>query len=209
MLQTILVVLVTFCVLIYSEWLARAKQIHAELTRKFVHITVGTFVAFWPFFLNWSEIELLSLAFFVVVALSIKYNVFRSIHAVKRNIIGELMFAVIIGLLAVVCSSKWVFMAAMLNLSLADGLAAIVGIGWGESNTYKVFGHTKSRAGTAAFFVSSLCIMIVYGLFAHSGISFLTILWLPVLATVAENISVEGTDNFVVPMLIALVLISG
>lgn len=209
MLSTIFVVLVTFCVLIYSEWLARAKQIHAELTRKFVHITIGTFVAFWPFFLSWRDIELLSLAFFAVVALSIKYNIFRSIHAVKRNVMGELIFAVVIGILAVVSSSKWVFMVAMLNLSLADGLAAIVGVGWGDSSTYKVLGHTKSIAGSAAFFVTSLCTMVAYGLFAHSGISLLTIIWLPILATAAENVAIEGTDNFVVPLLVALVLISG
>jgi phytol kinase len=208
MLRTLFVVLVTFFILVYAEWLARAKQIHAELTRKLVHITIGTFVAFWPFFLSWNEIEFLSLAFLIVVSISIKFDVFRSIHAVKRNAMGELLFAVVIGLLAYSITSPWVFAAAMLNLSLADGFAAIVGLGWGEGNSYKVFGHTKSIAGTLAFFVTSLIIMIVYSVFSHLGPSILTIILLPAVAAAVENVSVQGMDNIVIPLLVALVLTS-
>lgn len=209
MLMTVFVVVVTFCILVFSEWLARAKQIHAELTRKLVHVAVGSFVAFWPFFLSWRQIEILSLAFFVVVSLSVKLNIFRSIHAVKRNMTGELLFAIVIGLLAAISTTKWVFMAAMLHLSIADGLAAVIGLGWGDTNAYKVFGKTKSIAGSSAFLVCSYLILIAYGLFAGSSTSFFTILWLPILATAAENLAVQGTDNLVMPMLIALVLTSG
>ncbi len=209
MLATIAVVLVTFCILVFAEWLSRAKEIHAELTRKLVHVAVGSFVAFWPFFLSWRSIQLLSLAFFVVVALSVKLNIFRSIHAVKRNMTGELLFAIVIGMLALISTTKWVFMAAMLHLSIADGLAAVIGLGWGDSNSYKVFGKTKSIAGSTAFWISSFCILIAYVTFSHSTTSFTTVLWLPFLATAAENLAVQGTDNLVMPMLIAVVLTSG
>jgi phytol kinase len=209
MLSAALVVFATFCILVFSEWLARAKQIHAELTRKIVHIAVGTFVAFWPFFLTWYQIQALSLAFFVVVCLSIRFNIFRSIHAVKRNIMGELLFAVVIGMLALISPSDWVFMAAMLHLSLADGLAAIVGLGWGDTNGYKVLGRSKSVAGSVAFLISSFLILAAYGVFADSSTSFFTLLWLPLAATVAENVAAQGTDNLVMPMLIAVVLTSG
>jgi dolichol kinase len=209
MLLTIFVVLITFGILVFSEWLARAKQIHAELTRKLVHIAVGTFVAFWPFFLTWRQIQLLSLAFFIVVCISIKLNIFSSIHAVKRNMMGELLFAVIIGVLALISTSEWVFMAAMLHLSLADGLAAVVGLGWGDNNSYKVLGRAKSIAGSVAFLATSFCILAAYGIFADSSTSFFTLLWLPFVATAAENIAAQGTDNLVMPLLIAVVLTAG
>lgn len=208
-LWTILVVAVTFCILLGAEYLSRSKDIHAELTRKLVHVAVGSFVAFWPFFLSWRQIQLLSLAFFVVICLSIKFNIFRSIHAVKRSIIGELLFAVVIGLLATIASNEWVFMAAMLHLSLADGLAAVVGIGWGDNNSYRVFGRMKSLAGSVAFLITSFCILAAYGLFAGSATSFATLLWLPFLATAVENLAVQGTDNLVMPLAIALVLSTG
>jgi phytol kinase len=209
MLLTALVVLITFCILVFSEWLARAKQIHAELTRKLVHVAVGSFVAFWPFFLTWRQIQLLSLAFFIVICISVRLNVFRSIHAVQRNMMGELLFAIVIGLLALISTNPWVFTAAMLHLSLADGIAAIVGLGWGDTNKYKVFGRTKSIAGSLAFLVTSFLILVAYGILADSSTSFLTLLWLPFIATAAENLAVQGTDNLVMPMLIAVVLSSG
>lgn len=208
-LWTILVVAITFCILLGAEYLSRAKDIHAELTRKLVHVAVGSFVAFWPFFLSWRQIQLLSLAFFVVICISIKFNIFSSIHAVKRSITGELLFAIVIGLLATINSNEWVFMAAMLHLSLADGLAAVVGLGWGDNNGYKVFGRMKSLAGSVAFLVTSFCILAVYALFADSTTSFATLLWLPFVATAVENLAVQGTDNLVMPMTIALVLGSG
>lgn len=208
-LLTILVVLVTFVILVAAEYLSRAKQIHAELTRKMVHVAVGTFVAFWPFFLTWRQIQLLSLAFFIVLCVSIKLNIFRSIHAVRRGITGELLFAVAIGLLALISTNEWIFMAAMLHLSIADGLAALIGVGWGDNNSYKVWGKTKSIVGSSAFLISSFCILAAYGIFAHSSTSFLTIVWLPFIATATENLAVQGTDNLVMPMLIAAVLTSG
>jgi len=208
-LLTILVVLVTFVILVAAEYLSRAKQIHAELTRKMVHVAVGTFVAFWPFFLTWRQIQLLSLAFFIVLCISIKLNIFRSIHAVRRGITGELLFAVAIGLLALISTNEWIFMAAMLHLSIADGLAALIGVGWGDNNSYKVWGKTKSIVGSSAFLISSFCILVAYGIFAHSSTSFLTVVWLPFIATATENLAVQGTDNLVMPMLIAAVLTSG
>jgi phytol kinase len=206
---TVFVIIVTFCILVSAEYLARAKQIHAELTRKLVHVAVGTFVAFWPFFLTWREIQWLSIAFFLVVCLSIKFNVFSSIHAVKRSITGELLFALVIGLLALICTNKWVFLAAMLHLSIADGMAAVIGLGWGDKNSYKVFGRTKSVAGSMAFLVASFLILIAYAVFAHAPTSFFTYAWLPFVATITENLAVQGTDNLVTPMLVALVLTSG
>jgi phytol kinase len=209
MFATVLTIAVTFCILVAAEYLARAKQVHAELTRKLVHVAVGSFVAFWPFFLTWRTIQLLSLAFFVVVCLSIKFEVFRSIHAVQRNIMGELLFAIVIGVLAAISPTPWVFTAAMLHLSLADGLAAVIGLGWGDTNSYKVLGKKKSIAGTTAFIVASYAILALFGIFSHSSTSVITLLWLPLVAAAAENVAVYGTDNLVMPLVVALVLSSG
>ncbi len=203
-----LAVVIVFLILVFSEYLSRYKGVHSELTRKLVHIMVGISVAFWPFFLSWQQIQLLSFAFLVVVGLSVKLNIFRSIHAVKRNAMGEVLFALVIGILALIVTNKWIFAAAMLHLSLADGMAAVVGLGWGENNTYKVLGHSKSVAGSLAFFFCSMFIMIGYVAFSHAAPGAVPLLWLPVVATIAENLAVQGTDNMVIPLLVGLVLTS-
>jgi phytol kinase len=205
---TIVATIVVLLIILFAEYLSRYKGVHSELTRKFVHILVGVFVAFWPFFLSWKQIQLMSIAFLVVVLISIKLNVFGSIHAVKRNTIGEVLFAVVIGILAFIVTSKWIFAAAMLHLSLADGLAAIAGLAWGDNSKYKIMGRTKSLVGSLTFFFTSIFIMIWYVALSGNDYSAVTLIWLPVMATVAENISGEGTDNLVVPLLVALVLSS-
>lgn len=201
-------VFVVFLILVFAEYLSRYKGVHSELTRKLVHIMVGTFVAFWPFFLSWRQIQMLSLAFLLVVLISIWLNVFKSVHAVSRNVAGEVLFAMVIGILAFLSTSEWVFAASMLYLSLADGMAAVVGLLWGEENQYKVFGHIKSVAGSLAFFFTAVLISVVYTAFSGATQSATVLLWLPVVATISENIAVSGTDNLVIPLLAALVLIS-
>lgn len=205
---TIAAIAVVFLILVFSEYLSRSKGVHSELTRKIVHVLVGMFVAFWPFFLSWRQIQVLSLLFLVVVLISIKLNIFNSIHAVRRNVWGEVLFAVAIGMLAFIATDPWVFAAAMLHLSLADGLAAVIGLAYGEHNSYRILGRTKSLAGSLAFFFTSLVIMIWYVAFSSDTASAVSVLWLPVMATVAENLSGEGTDNLVIPLLVALVLTS-
>ncbi len=208
MIATLAAILVVFCLLAFAEYLARTTAIHTELTRKFVHMSVGTFVAFWPFFLSWGVIETISLLFLFVVLLSIRLDLFRSIHAVKRNNTGEILFAMAIGGLALISSSKWIFMAAMLNLAIGDGMAAIIGTLYGDGNQYKVFKHTKSRAGSIAFFVCSELILVAYAAFGHGHIAFFDFIWMPLVATAAENLAVNGTDNVVVPVIVALLLSS-
>lgn len=205
---TIAAVAVVFLILVLAEYLSRYKGVHSELTRKIVHVLVGAFVAFWPFFLSWRQIQVLSVLFLVVVLISIKLSIFNSIHAVARNKMGEVLFAVIIGILAFISTNEWVFAAAMLHLSLADGLAAVIGLAYGEGNSYRIMGRTKSLAGSLAFFFASLAIMVWYVAFSGANASAVSVLWLPVAATIAENLSGEGTDNLVIPLLVALVLTS-
>lgn len=205
---TIVAIVVVFLILIFAEYLSRYKGVHSELTRKLVHILVGMFVAFWPLFLSWQQIQVLSVLFLLAVLFSIKFRVFNSIHAVSRNSLGEVLFAVVIGILAFIANDEWIFAAAMLHLSLADGLAAIVGLAYGEGNSYKIMGRTKSLAGSLSFFFASVAIMFWYVAFSGTDYSVVKMLWLPVVATIAENISGEGTDNLVIPLLVALVLTS-
>lgn len=206
MIGTLIVLVVVFLILILAEYLSRYRGVHSELTRKLVHVLVGVFVAFWPFFLSWRQIQLLSLAFLLVVIISVKLNIFGSIHAVKRNFMGEILFAMIIGILAFISTDEWIFMAAMLHLSLADGLAAVMGLAFGDNNKYKVLGETRSLAGSLTFFFCSVLIMLFYTIAGDQSYSGLTLVWLPVMATIAENFAIKGTDNLIIPLLVAFTL---
>jgi phytol kinase len=202
----ILTVLAVFVVLCLSELGWRKHWLDNEVGRKFVHITVGSFVAFWPFFLSWNEIRLLSLAFLVVVLASRGLGVFRAIHSVQRPTYGEVFFAITVGLLTFITHTKGVYAAAVLQMSLADGLAAIVGTRFGRDNKYHLLGHNKSVAGTAAFLVTSLLILIGYRVFGTLGLPIGVIVFGALTATMLENLGAFGLDNIMVPLFIGILL---
>lgn len=204
----LVVIAVVFLILLGAEYLSRNKGLHSELSRKLVHISVGTFAAFWPFFLSWRQIQVLSIIFLVGMVMSVRLHFFRSIHDVERKATGEILAVTIVALLSFITTSEWVFMAAMLHLSLADGLAAVVGVLYGDNNSYKILGEQRSLAGSLAFFFTSAIIMVFYAAFSGAVYSSVTVLWLPVAATFIENVAVRGSDNVAIPLLVAFVLTS-
>lgn len=196
---------IVFVILVASELWWRLRHPKSELSRKFIHITVGSFVAFWPFFLSWNQIRILALGFVVTVAISKWFHIFRSIHSVQRPTWGEVYFAIVVGAVSFVTHSKAIYAVSLLQMSLADGLAAIVGVRYGRRNRYHIFGNLKSVIGTLTFLVSSLLILVGYSLHSHH-LSVAYIIGLSLTATAAENIAIGGLDNLIIPFLIALVL---
>ncbi len=201
-------ILAVFAVLVLSEIAWRGHKIRGELGRKTVHMTVGSFVAFWPFFMSWNEIRLLSLAFLVVVIISDRFKIFKAIHSVQRPTFGEICFALVVGALTFVTHSKGIYAAALLQMSLADGLAAVVGTRYGRRNTYKIFKHGKSVVGTLTFMVVSALIFAGYAAFGVGNS-------LPTLheaaagvvgGAILENLGLFGLDNLLVPLFVGYLL---
>jgi phytol kinase len=206
MIAILLAVLPVFLLLVFTEYLWRHNKLRGESARKFVHILVGSYVAFWPFFISFEAIQLISAAFLLVVAVSLKFNVFKSIHGVARQTWGEVLFAVGIGLVAVLTNEPWVFAACILHLSVADGLAALTGLAWGKKTMYVIAGHKKSLVGTGVFWFSSLIItaIAIYHLPYLQLESRSLLLWLPLATSFTENLGLGGTDNVLVPLIVYL-----
>lgn len=210
----ILTVVVVLALLLFNEAWSRRQQphslrhLHGEFNRKFAHITIGSFVAFWPYFLSSADIKLLSAAFLIVVALSRYFNIFKAIHSVQRPTWGEFWFALVVGGLAFVAPQHpHIYTAALLEMALADGLAAVIGTHYGNRYRYAVFGSPKSVIGTLTFFVVSCAILAGYVLMSTSVLSLPLLLLIALIATALENFSVRGLDNLVVPLFVAGVLL--
>lgn len=202
----LLSVLAIFCTLLLSEFGWRKRWLANELGRKFVHIVVGSFVAFWPFFLSWSEIRMVSVAFLAVVVVSQELKIFKAIHSVQRPTYGEVCFAVVVGALTFVTHSKAIYAVSLLQMSVADGLAAIIGTHYGRTNRYYLWGHAKSLAGTLTFMVASLMLLLGYKYYHASHLSVLVLGLGAVGAALVENIAVLGLDNLIVPLCMGLLL---
>lgn len=202
----VIAVIVTFLLLSTTELLWRKGHVKKEYARKLVHMSVGTFVAFWPFFLEWNHIRLLSLAFVVVISLSLWLRIFKSIHGVERPTWGEVLFALSVGLITLLTSDPYIYMAAILHMSIADGAAAVVGERYGKRNAYRVFGQRKSWIGSTAFLIASLGILAGYSWLSGNTVSATYITILALAATGLENAGWRGFDNLLVPVVVAVVL---
>lgn len=191
--------------LVFSEYLWRAQHVRGEVGRKLVHVTVGMFVAFWPYFMTWQEIRIMCVAFFFVVLISQRLNTFKAIHEVKRKTHGELLFPVGILLASFLATTELVFTVAVLHLALADGFAAIFGTIYGERRHYRVFSYKKSVVGTVTFLVISFLLIGYVVLTQGSSYALANIwilIWLPLIAAFMENVGVLGTDNVLVPLVV-------
>lgn len=201
----LLTLIIVALLLVVNELWWRKQKKHSELSRKFVHITVGSFVAFWPYFLSWDTIRLLSLAFLLVVGLSKYFGIFKAIHSVTRPTWGEVYFALAVGLVTLVTNRPAVYAVALLQMSLADGLAAVVGTKYGRGNEYKVIGMEKSLAGSSTFLITSYVLLLSLAVFSVP-VSIIACLGIAIVATAAENVAGVGLDNLVVPLLVASLL---
>lgn len=192
--------------LVANELRWRRTKVHKEHSRKIVHILVGSFVAFWPYYLSWDQIRVISLAFLVGVGLSKMLNIFASIHEVDRFSVGEVCFALAVGTLTYITRVHWIYTASLLQMSVADGIAAIVGVHYGRKNRYKVFGSTKSLIGTATFFVSSLAILVIAGKLSGAGMAIWLLVAASLIATGVENVAVYGLDDLLLPVIVSVIL---
>ncbi len=192
-------------ILLLSEHLSRRKKTNSEFSRKAVHILVGCFVAAWPWLLDWWQIQLLAIGFILGVTISQYAGIFKAIHAVQRPTYGELCFGAAVGLVPLITHNKWMFAVAILHMALADGLAAVVGVTYGRSNQYKVWGHAKSLAGSLTFFAVSVVLLVAYSLLV-GPIGWEHVLAIALVSTLLENIALYGLDNLFVPLLVVIVL---
>ncbi len=199
-----------FGTLILSELLWRLNILKGENQRKFVHISVFTFSAFLPWLISWEQIRILASLMLIGTLLNRYKKVLHFLGDVRREDYGDILMPVAIIACSFLTTNKIFFALAILQVSLADGLAAVVGVRYGRHWRYKVFRQEKTVVGSMAFWFVSLCIIGTGGLIAHDFISFSSyvalLLFLPPLLTGLENMSGPGFDNIIVPLL-ALVII--
>ena len=153
--------------------------------------------------------QVLSLAFLAVIALSRWQHIFKGIHSVKRKSWGELFYPIGIGVASLVTANKYIFAAAVLNLSLADGLAALVGLKYGKSHQYHIGDATKSYVGTVSFVVISAIIVgwAVYNLGQTEMVMpAFVIMVVPIATSVVENVAPLGSDNLFIPLTVIALL---
>ena len=214
MISAILIPAITgACLFVIGEVIRRRIGWSNEYSRKLIHVIHGLVVIGWSFWLPDSFIigfELVFLACMVGFKYVVKHwPQFGWMYDVKRRSYGEFFYPVGVIAALSVTNDSWVFVVAVAQLAITDAVAALVGKTFGRSNEYKVFGSTKSVAGSTAFFIVAQVLFMTTILTTHAVPGLITAIMLlgaSACLTLVENVSVYGSDNIFLPMTTALLL---
>jgi phytol kinase len=206
MLRIFYTILAVFIALVINEYLWHKKIIKNEVARKSIHISVAAFVAFWPYYLSYLNIEYIAVAFILVIFVSRKYGFFQSIEQVKRNTFGEYFFPLGILFVALLNPQKEIFTVALLCVGFADGLAALIGQKYGRTNRYKIFSGFKSIAGSLTVFVVSLVILLLVDYFGKMHLPIASFIIMPLDVALVEAFTPFGADDLLIPISVLAIL---
>ncbi len=196
--------------LIIAELLGKRRILKGEYHRKFLHIAAGSYIASWPWLISWRWIEIIALLMVLFMVANRYVAIFNYHGWIGRANFGDIFMGFAVFLTAVLTHNKIFFALAILEVAVADGLAAVAGKSYGKDWGYKVFGHKKTVIGSMVFWIATVCIFGAGLLPAHDIISFqnyfIILLLVPPVLTLAENVSIFGLDNLVIPLLTIAVL---
>lgn len=213
MIAILLPLLVAGVIFLIGESLRRHHRGRNELARKLVHTLHGLVVIAWflwvsPTFVAGFEVAFFALMF-VIRAVAKRYPKLAWLHDVERVSWGEFYYPLGVLLALILADKNEIFIAAILELCVADALAALIGQKWGRRNRYKLFGQIKSLTGTITFLIVSVIIAATV-ILPHATLGLGGIIWVvlmvPLLLTVVENVSSRGSDNLTLPLLCVLLL---
>jgi phytol kinase len=194
-----------------AEWLFVTYKPQAEYTRKFVHIGTGLLSLLFPLLLTsvWSVLFLCS-SFAVILILSLKYDMLKSINYIGRKSYGSIAYPVAVFGTFVFFLLRGDeqhhnlinFYLPILTLAICDPVAALIGKRW-PYKRYKVGDGYKSLGGSAAFFISSALIAVILLQVFSSNLGVLEIILAAMIfasfGTLIEAFSSKGLDNVTVP----------
>jgi phytol kinase len=183
-------------------------DLHPELMRKMAHVGLGlTTLSFpWLFQSRWPVIVMGALATGTLLALrfipQLRASVGGVVHGVHRSSGGDLYFPIAATGLFLLANGNWVlYVLPMLTLTLADAVAAIIGVAYGR-HAYGTTGEMKSVEGSLAFFiVAFIATGVPLLLFTTTGRveSVLIGATFGVLVMLLEAIAWRGLDNLFIP----------
>lgn len=186
-----------------------------EHTRKLVHAGGGLIALGLPLLVSshWMVL-ILAVGMGLLFVASKRFGFLASVHAIERKSRGAEYYPVVIYVLFVLASGEpWKYVAAVLNLAVADASAAMVGKRFGRIK-YRVASQYKSLEGSIAFYIASFVVTFGPMLWWHPLREtpnawlhyFLAAHLLALLVTCFEAVAQDGQDNLWIPLGALLVL---
>ena len=205
MIKFSIVLLYLFSIFLISVVFKKFNKNSKEITRKIIHIGIGPLI---PIAQLLKIDQISALIFTGVVSLMVLinygYKIFPTIEDVERKSYGTLFYCLSLFILISLFWNKDPFslITGFFIMTFGDGLAGLIGKSF-NSSSWIFLKQRKSLLGTLAMFITSLIVVCTIGYIQQNNFyySYFTVAFI---ATILEQFSVLGIDNFIVPISSAL-----
>lgn len=197
-----------FLVIFLSRLFTKAGK---EASRKFIHIMLANWwIIAMVFFDNVWVASILPAIFIVVNYLSYRFDLIKPMERdadSSEKTLGTVYYAISLLVLTILSFGIWhkpVYgLVGVTIMGYGDGFAAIAGKAI-KSKEFHIGGSTKSVAGSLTMFCISMIILSGALVYFSTPHWFVKSLLLSAVATFTEALSIKGTDNLTVPIIITL-----
>ena len=205
MLKVIVICIYIFSIFFLSSIIEKDKTNNNELKRKIIHIGIGPLIPIAQFL----KIDQNSALFFtgiitLLVFINYNYKLFPTIEDVERKSYGTLFYCLSLFILIYLFWNKnpYALITGFFIMTFGDGLAGLIGKSF-NSKSWIFFKQKKSLFGTMTMFLTSLIVVCSIGYAQQNSLN-LNYFTIAFFATLLEQFSVLGIDNFIVPISSAL-----
>ena len=205
MLDISLICIYIFSIFLLSSIFQKYRPNNNELKRKIIHIGIGPLIPIAKLL----EIDQNSALFFtgiisLLVLINYTFKIFPTIEDIERKSYGTLFYCLSLFILISLFWDRdpYSLITGFFIMTFGDGLAGLVGKTF-NSRSWFFLKQKKSLIGTLTMFVTSLIIVSSLGYTQQNNLN-LNYFTIAFIATLLEQISFAGIDNFIVPITSAI-----
>jgi len=200
-----IILLYIFSIFLISIVFKKYNEKSKEIVRKIIHIGIGPLIPIAQFLkINQNSALIFTGIVSLMVFINYKYKLFPTIEDVERKSYGTLFYCLSLFILIYLFWDKdpYALISGFFIMTFGDGLAGLIGKSF-NSKSWIFFKQKKSLYGTITMFLTSLIVVCSLGYSQQNSIN-LNYFTIAFIATLLEQFSVLGIDNFIVPISSAL-----
>ena len=205
MIKFTVILLYLFSIFLISIVFKKSNKESKEIVRKIIHIGIGPLIPIAQFLkINQNSALIFTGIVTLMVFINYKYKLFPTIEDVERKSYGTLFYCLSLFILIYLFWDKdpYALISGFFIMTFGDGLAGLIGKSF-DSKSWIFFKQKKSLFGTITMLLISFVVVSTLGYFQQNSfhLNYFTIAFI---ATILEQFSVYGIDNFIVPISSAL-----
>ena len=205
MIKFTIILFYLFSILFISIVFKKYNEDSKEIVRKIIHIGIGPLIPIAQFLkINQNSALIFTGIVSLMVFINYNYKLFPTIEDVERKSYGTLFYCLSLFILIYLFWDKdpYALITGFFIMTFGDGLAGLIGKSF-NSKSWIFFKQKKSLYGTITMFLTSLIVVCSIGYSQQNSLN-LNYFTIAFIATLLEQFSVLGIDNFIVPISSAL-----